>query len=61
LSSDHRNSITERLPDLADQLVLFVTDEELHGKARENLDPRIGIEYELRFDVNTSCTQIVEV
>ena len=29
LSSQHRNNITKHLPDLSDQLVLFVTDEEL--------------------------------
>ena len=38
LSSHHRNNITEHLPDLADQLVLFVTDEELRDQARQNLD-----------------------
>ena len=61
LSSHHRNSITEHLPELADQLVLFVTDEELRDQARENLEPRIGAEYRLEFDRQTSCTEIVEV
>lgn len=61
LSSQHRNSITEHLPDLADQLVLFVTDEELHDQARINLEPRIGAEYRLDFDHTTSCTTIEEV
>ena len=61
LSSYHRNSITEHLPELADQLVLFVTDEELRGEARRNLEPRIGAEYRLEFDRRTSCTEIVEV
>lgn len=61
LSSQHRNSITEHLPKLADQLVLFVTDEELHGQARENLNPYIGAEYRLSFDKLTSCTMIEEV
>jgi len=61
LSSYHRNSITERLPELADQLVLFVTDEELRDQARKNLEPRIGAEYRLEFDRATSCTEIVEV
>ena len=36
LSSEHRNSITEYLPKLADQLVLFVTDEELRDQAKQN-------------------------
>jgi len=61
LSSYHRNSITEHLPELADQLVLFVTDEELRGEARRNLEPRIGAEYRLEFDRRTSCTEIIEV
>ena len=60
LSSAHRNSITEHLPELADQLVLFVTDEELRDQARENLEPRIGAEYRLDFDRETSCTTIEE-
>jgi DNA sulfur modification protein DndD len=61
LSSHHRNSITEYLPELADQLILFVTDEELRDQARKNLEPRIGAEYRLEFDRQTSCTEIVEV
>ncbi len=61
LSSHHRNSITEQLPKLADQLVLFVTDEELRGQARQNLNPYIGAEYRLNFDKTTSCTSIDEV
>ncbi|MBN1877914.1 MAG: AAA family ATPase [Anaerolineae bacterium] len=61
LSAHHRNNITEHLPDLADQLVLFVTDEELHDQARVNLEPRIGAEYRLNFDQRTSCTTIEEV
>lgn len=61
LSSHHRNSITDHLPELADQLVLFVTDEELRDQARRNLEPRIGAEYRLEFDHETSCTEIVEV
>ena len=61
LSSHHRNGIAEHLPKLADQLVLFVTDEELRDQARKNLEPRIGAEYRLEFDHKTSCTEIVEV
>lgn len=61
LSSYHRNAITTHLPDLADQLVLFVTDEELREDAYENLKPRIGAEYRLEFDQLTSCTTIQEV
>jgi DNA sulfur modification protein DndD len=61
LSSYHRTRITEHLPELADQLVLFVTDEELRDQARRNLESRIGAEYRLEFDRDTSCTEIVEV
>lgn len=61
LSSQHRNNITEHVPTLADQLVLFVTDEELHDQARKNLEQRIGAEYRLEFDHKTSCTEIIEV
>ncbi len=60
LSSHHRNSITERLPQLADQLILFVTDEELRDQARQNLEKVIGAEYRLEFDRATSCTTIEE-
>lgn len=60
LSSHHRNSITLNLPSLANQLVLFVTDEELRDQARQHLEPRIGREYRLQFDPRTSCTTIVE-
>lgn len=61
LSSHHRNAISEHLPVLTDQLVLFVTDEELRDEARRNLEPRIGKEYRLEFNPNTSITEIVEV
>lgn len=61
LSSHHRNAIAENLPILADQLVLFVTDEELRDEARQSLEPWIGAEYRLEFNTRTSCTDIVEV
>jgi DNA sulfur modification protein DndD len=61
LSSQPRNNITKHLPELADQLVLLVTDEELHGQSRANLEPFIGKEYRLEFDKKTSCTDITEV
>ena len=60
LSSHHRNSITANLPQLASQLILFVTDEEFHGQARANLKPFIGAEYRLNFDQSTSVTNIEE-
>ena len=49
LSSEHRENITKIFPKIAKQLVLFVTDEELRGKAREILDRYIGAEYQLEF------------
>src|SRR5690606_6733447 len=61
LSSHHRNSITANLPKLADQLVLFVTDEELRDQAQANLQPYISTEYRLSFDRTTSCTKIEEI
>jgi len=60
LSSEHRASITENLPGLTPQLVLFVTDEELHDEARKNLEKRIGKEYRLIFDPKISSTTIEE-
>jgi len=61
LSSAHRNSITQVIPELADQLILFVTDEELRDVAESNLKPRIGAEYRLNFEDLTGCTQIEKV
>lgn len=61
LSSEHRATITENLPKLAPQLVLFVTDEELRDEARKNLRPHIGYEYRLTFNNKTSTTTIEEV
>lgn len=60
LSSAHRESITARIPELASQLILFVTDEELRDQALANLQNRIGAEYILHFDPTTSCTTIEE-
>ena len=58
LSSAPRESITRHIPEIPAQLVLLVTDEELHSQARENLEPRIGAEYELEFDQVTGCASI---
>ena len=50
LDTEHRENITLTLPQVADQLIVFViSDEELHGQARENLEPKIGEEYCLKF------------
>lgn len=58
LSSAHREAITQQVPSIASQLVMFVTDEELHSQARDNLESRIGAEYVLDFDQETGCTTI---
>jgi len=58
LASEPRENITETIPEIAQQLILFVTDTELVGKARANLEPRIGKEYRLQFDQETSVTTI---
>lgn len=59
LDSKPRENICEHLPQMVDQLVLFVTSEELHGKARELLKPYIGREYTLKWDKTTGCTAII--
>ena len=61
LSSAHREAITEHVPEIADQLVIFVTDEELHSQARANLKHRIGSEYILEFDQMTGSTTIQDI
>lgn len=61
ISSQVRNNITSYLPKQLDQLVLFVTDEELRDQALENLNIYIGAEYKLNFDSETGCTKIIEV
>jgi DNA sulfur modification protein DndD len=61
LSENHRDSITKHVPELAHQLVLFVTDTELRGEAKANLEPTVGAKYRLDFDTRTGCTDIVEV
>ncbi len=58
LSSKPRSNVAEYLPPLADQLVLLVTDEELHGEALTNLRPYIGAEYYLNFNNKTNYTEI---
>lgn len=58
LSSKPRSNVAEHLPPLADQLVLLVTDEELHEEALTNLRPYIGAEYYLVFDNKTNYTEI---
>ena len=61
LSRKHRENITRIMPNIANQLVLFVTDEELQGQAKVNLASRIGAEYELEFDRESKTSKIKEI
>ena len=61
LSRKHRENITRIIPNIANQLVLFVTDEELQGQAKANLASRIGAEYELEFDREAKTSKIKEI
>ncbi len=56
LSSEHRENIADIFPEIANQLILFVTDEELHGQARANIETQIGAEYELHADKESETT-----
>lgn len=58
LSSSHRAKITKNVPELANQLVLFITDEEMNEEMASNIMPSVGETYHLRFDDNTGCTTI---
>ena len=61
LSRKHRENITRIIPNIANQLVLFVTDEELQGQAKANLASRIGTEYELEFDQAAKTSKVKEI
>lgn len=63
LSDKPKENITETIPAIANQLILFVTDQELRYDERAwmNLKPRIGAEYELYFDDEISITMINEL
>ncbi|MGN6398660.1 MAG: AAA family ATPase [Mucilaginibacter sp.] len=58
LSRNHRERITQNIPALADQLVLFVTDEEMTDELKRILSPRTGRTYHLVFDNNLGCTSL---
>lgn len=61
LSTLHREKITETIPGLSDQLVLFVTEEEMRGQMEKNLLSRIGERYLLNFNDKTGCTTIEHI
>lgn len=63
LSDKPKENITETIPAIANQLVLFITDQELRydERAWRNLEPRIGAKYELYFDDRIGITTINEL
>ena len=63
LSDEPKENITETIPDIANQLILFVTNQELRYDERAwlNLEPRIGAQYELYFDDEIGITTINEL
>lgn len=58
LSSEPRSNIAKNLPELAPQIVLLVTDEELRAQERGLLGDHVGYEFDLDFDLASSCTTI---
>lgn len=63
LSDKPKENITETIPDIANQLILFLTDQELKDdeQAWKNLEPRIGAVYQLDFDDEESVTKIKQI
>ena len=61
LSKNPIQNITKTLPEIAEQLILFVTDTELNDDARKNLKKRIGKEYDLDFNQANSATSIIPI
>ena len=60
LSDKPKENITETIPAIANQLILFITDQELRHdeQAWKNIQLRIGAEYQLYFDDDISITTI---
>lgn|GEM_PF-470901 len=59
LFSEHRINICREIPDLTNQWVLLVQDEEVSKETLDVLLPRVGAQYSLIFD--QGCTRIEEV
>jgi len=59
LSSEYRAYIVREIPNLTNQWVLLVQDEEVNPEMLEILRPRIGKEYRLSFE--DGCTTVQEV
>jgi DNA sulfur modification protein DndD len=58
LSGNHLENLTNNLPELIPQLILFVTDTEWTSDVKNGLEDKIGLEYNLEFQ--DGCSQIVE-
>ena len=63
LSDKPKENITETIPAIANQLILFVTDQELRYDERAwwNLESRVGGQYELYFNDEIGTTTINEL
>ena len=53
-------NISEKLPNLTKQLVLLVTNKEFPVEYSNDIKPRVGRVYNLRFNDVTGCTTIEE-
>lgn len=61
LSGDHLKNISENLPLIVPQLILFVTANEWNESSKTGLITRIGKEFTLNFDDHSGCTELEEV
>jgi len=61
LSGNHLKKVASEFPELVPQLILLVTDREWEGTSGTRIGDRVGFQYKLDFNDNTSCTDIVEV
>ena len=59
LSSEHRANVVKEIPNLTNQWVLLVQDEEVSPEMLDILRPRVGKEYKLIFE--DGCTSIEEI
>jgi DNA sulfur modification protein DndD len=59
LSAEHRNNIVGAIPQLTNQWVLLVQDEEVSEEMLEILRSRVGKEYQLSFE--DGCSKIEEI
>ena len=60
ISEEPLRNISENLPNLTKQLVLLVTNREFSAEYSADIKPRVGGDYDLRFNDVTGCTTIEE-